>query len=410
MSSGKKTSLWIYLLIAVFVLGLGWVIYRKMTSVDWKESFAYTSTTPYGTQLFFKALPDFFETEKPEVVKESAFNRLIYDHQQNGLYVIVAPSLSIDSLDGVALKHWISKGNQVLIFTRNASPVLEKLGNFTFEGEYIPFTEVNKDTVQVWLGDTKTPAWHLPLKSNSYMKSKDTTGQEIFLKDNRNWSIGVKFHVGEGTCYVITRPEYASNYFLLMREAQDLMPQLLAELDAPDVIYWDEYYRLPRSQSNRPSAPPETSFLDYILSQPGLSGAFWLALVGLAIYLLLGSRRVQRLIPIILPRKNTSLEFAETIGRLYFREADHRNLALKRMRVWFDHLRNKYRIPANSPLDDKFQQLVALKTGADEATVADILRYNRFLQKQLTVDEATLVQISQELDLFYAQTMTGQKA
>lgn len=49
----------------------------------------------------------------------------------------------------------------------------------------------------------------------------------------------------------------------------------------------------------------------------------------LTFYTVFESKRRQKFIPIIPPLHNSSLDFTETVGLLYFNKSDHSNLAEK---------------------------------------------------------------------------------
>ena len=74
------------------------------------------------------------------------------------------------------------------------------------------------------------------------------------------------------------------------------------------------------------------------------------------------ARRRQRAIPELEPVKNTSKEFAETIGRLYFFKGDHTDLAKKMCLYFKDELRQRLYL-RRSVWDDETIEHVAGRTG-----------------------------------------------
>ena len=86
----------------------------------------------------------------------------------------------------------------------------------------------------------------------------------------------------------------------------------------------------------------QQSIFRYIFTQPALTWAYYLVLIGLLFYALFAGKRTQRVIPVVEPPRNTSLEFAQTVGRLYFQQGDHDNLARKKIQYFLAGLRERY--------------------------------------------------------------------
>jgi len=89
------------------------------------------------------------------------------------------------------------------------------------------------------------------------------------------------------------------------------------------------------------------------------------------IYVIFGAKRRQRKIPILETNRNTSLEFVETIGRLYFQQQDHKGIIKKQMHLFLAHLRQRYNLVIRD-LDDKLIHRVAVRSKVDKEIINDI--------------------------------------
>ena len=149
---------------------------------------------------------------------------------------------------------------------------------------------------------------------------------------------------GDGYFYFHTTPIAFTNYFLKQKKNLKYVNQVLAHMDEGDV-FWD-------IENNLQSSPPaiantgqsnlqlpwngdratfnQQTPLQYILSERGFRWAWYLLLGTGVLYLFFRAKRKQRIIPVIEPNKNTSLEFVETIGTLHFQQNDHRQLAMQK--------------------------------------------------------------------------------
>ena len=108
------------------------------------------------------------------------------------------------------------------------------------------------------------------------------------------------------------------------------------------------------------------------MSQPPLAWSMWILLSLFALIYLLGTKRRQRLIPVIPPLKNSSLDFVKTIGQLYYQKRDHRNLALKISTHFLDYIRTRYNIPT-SHLNEHFIDRLSFNAGVEKQEVEKII-------------------------------------
>ena len=60
----------------------------------------------------------------------------------------------------------------------------------------------------------------------------------------------------------------------------------------------------------------------YIMKQESLRWGFWVLIISLLLYAIFEAKRTQRIIPVVKPLPNTTLDFTNTVGRLYFQQAD----------------------------------------------------------------------------------------
>ncbi len=120
----------------------------------------------------------------------------------------------------------------------------------------------------------------------------------------------------------------------------------------------------------------------------------------LFLFVLLEMRRKQRFIPVVEKPMNDSLDFVQTIGRLYYDKKDHRGLA-KKMSVYFlDHIRNRYKLSADM-LDEGFINALHAKTGYDLNKIKNIVNYILRIESNGSVKEQELADFHKQLESFY---------
>ena len=134
--------------------------------------------------------------------------------------------------------------------------------------------------------------------------------------------------------------------------------------------------------------------------QQSFRAALILLILMLLVYVFMEMRRKQRIIPRMARPRNDSLDFASTIGRLYFEKADHRNLAKKMSAYFLDHVRSRYKL-ATGELDDEFAKNLSYKSGVPEDEIRTLVVFIRYVDDAPAIQERELMDFYRKLDLFY---------
>ena len=88
--------------------------------------------------------------------------------------------------------------------------------------------------------------------------------------------------------------------------------------------------------------------------------ALLLACTLMLLYIAFGSKRKRRLVPATPPNNNASLSFVQTIGNLYLQKKDNRNIAIKMMTYFLEHIRSNYHLSTNN-INAEFVQALSRK-------------------------------------------------
>jgi hypothetical protein len=210
----------------------------------------------------------------------------------------------------------------------------------------------------------------------------------------------IRIDVGKGSLYLHSNPVAFTNYFLTDRERVEYASSVFSHLDGRDLI-WDEFSKIPTYENTNPYNSP----LYYILQQPSLKYAWWLLLITVLLYVFFTSRRRQRAIPVMEPKRNTSLEFVNMISRLHYRNGNHLDMAHKKMRYFLYFVRSRYGIQAEKFREEHIRRL-AEKSKVHFSEVEVIFtRYYLIEEKFKTNIEANrLVDLYDSIDNFYKRS------
>jgi hypothetical protein len=136
----------------------------------------------------------------------------------------------------------------------------------------------------------------------------------------------------------------------------------------------------------------------YVLSQPALKWAWYIFLIGMLIFMLFNAKRKQRIVPIIKPLANTTVDFTKTIGNLYYQEGDHNNIIDKKIIYFLEKVRNEYLIETHR-LDDDFIKKLHLKSGKDLDDIKNIVSLiNAYRKNNYLSIEDDLLQINNAIE------------
>jgi hypothetical protein len=111
-------------------------------------------------------------------------------------------------------------------------------------------------------------------------------------------------------------------------------------------------------------------------------------------------KRRQRIIPVIRPLANTTVEFIHTIGNLYFQSGAHKNIAEKKINFFMDQLRSKYWVNT-SHLDESFATTLSKKTGKSEEESRSLVRFLNLVRSKDVITAEELMELNKRIERFH---------
>ncbi|MBO6630391.1 MAG: hypothetical protein JJ936_02300 [Psychroserpens sp.] len=159
-----------------------------------------------------------------------------------------------------------------------------------------------------------------------------------------------------------------------------------------DTIYFDSRNKIGSELGSSP--------LRYIRSQPPLRWAWNIVLLTTLLFMIFNAKRKQRVVNVIDPVKNTTVDFTKTIGNLYYETKDHDNLIDKKITYFLEYIRRVYYLDTQL-LDDKFVKNLSLKSGKDQEDVKKLITQIVYLRAKRNCSEANLLQLNKAIEAFY---------
>lgn len=370
----QKKALMIVFGFAVLIALLG---QSAPKAFDWKASLDPNDKNPFGLYVLNQQIDALFPAGV-ERLSFSPFERLSSSDTTR------TNVLSLGNLpDGASLKklqNHAHNGNDVFI----AAPELQGTPWGKPVAVYVEEASVSLSGL--------TQGYTLKERMVAYFEEVPPNAQVLghIALNNAIYPNFVRVPQGEGWVYLHADALIFSNYGLLFQNP-DYATAALSYLNAAEPLIWYN----PRHRKVSESG------LRYVLSEPMLRNAWFMALGGILLFFVFNARRKQRVIPVIEPPRNTSIDFARTLGNLYRIEGDA-GQALSRKIVYFlERIRHEYHLNT-AVLNERFVGQLAHKTGWDPARVQQLIdKINRHLQKRQPATQDDLMAINNLIEQLF---------
>ncbi len=388
--------------IAILVLLLVGTVYIDATRpkpIDWTPNYDISKKTPLGLKVFDAEVAKLFGKEKIQRVSQTAYeflepqynyDSIVNTYDIRGTMMYIAKDYIIDDESTQELLYFADHGNKIFISSETFPEKLMDSLKFDYSSKFNP-----TDSILSWVANPNLGTEKINTTVGAginYFQKIDTLNTEVLAyqingKDTATTFIRVPFGKGEFLLHI--QPNIFTNFHLLKNKNYQLAEKTLAYAQSEN-IYW-----LIKGQSGEVIS---NSKLRYILSQPPLKAAWYVFLFGLLVFVIFNVKRKQRIVPIIKPVENTTVEFTKTIGNLYFQEGDHNNIIDKKIIYFLEKIRTEYLIDT-SVLDENFEQKLQQKTGKKPEDVRKVVSLIKNFRKGYHQSiEADLLELNEAIE------------
>lgn len=380
--------------LTLLVLLLGALFLSKSKQYDWTVTLSHEDKDPYGTYALHQLLPT--------VVNSPVINsyQTLYElkdslsHGEN--IIVIASSFGPAKEDTEMLLNFIKEGGSALISANYFFGVFaDTLGlttsDFYFEGENT--LELNDTTslhfVSPIMDSTRQFNFRMA-NINQYISDVDSVEATTLVENDHHQPVTVKINLGKGLLLVNCTPMAFTNIHLLNAQNHEFASALLSYLPPVKTIR-TEYYHVGRMETATP--------LRFVLTNEPLRWAYYLTIISLLLFMIFEAKRKQRIIPVIKPLQNSTLEFVATIGNLYFQQGDHKNIAEKKIQFFFEQIRQHYWV-STQHRDEGFMSTLIRKSGVPEMTVRDLMAQIQSISSKDKISAEELMKLNKALEKF----------
>ncbi len=401
-------------MIGVFAIVLLGIIITEVVRhkpLNWSPSYTNTSKIPFGCYVLYNELPTLFPNERITEIRESPYETLAYrDTEETSSYLFINDGTNFDEQETLELLDYVREGNDVFIastffgsylsdtlnidvqstYHLTEDSVALKLTNSSFSNSTFYYTRgVNKARfVSVDTANTTV------LGSLKFGNADGEFNVDILAEPEKYETIiekpnFIKTKYGKGNFYLNTTPQAFTNYYLLGKN-QAYAANALSYLKSRP-MYWDGYVKTGRIVVQSP--------LRFVLNQDALKWAYYLIMIGVLLFIIFKAKREQRIIPIIKPLENATVEFSKTVGSLYYQHKNYSDLIKKKLNYFLEYLRSHYYIDTGN-MSEKVVKDLAAKSGKSITETKELIDFISYLKSSNTHTEQNMISLNNKITSF----------
>ncbi|MDR0230056.1 MAG: hypothetical protein LBI72_13500 [Flavobacteriaceae bacterium] len=388
-----------YIFFIALIIGFIYVVETNRKSpISWDPNYDTTSKQPMGLYILDKEL-DHLIGDKKKLIRDDLSLYTMLDTLTNlnkepkNLLLI---NHYIDDYEATATKmeDFVSEGNNVFIIGNLylESDILKTIGMRIYISE--DNANIENDTVKVNLTNSKfsTANYTITQSSNGRIFIPDSIRNKVEVLGYGTHYTGklpnyIRVPYGKGNYYIHTDPSAFTNVNLLESNNHLYVEGALSYLGDRTTYFMvtekDETVR------------ESTSVLRYILLNDSLRWAWYLFLIALVLFSLFHAKRKQRVIPIIKPLENTTVDFTHTVSNLYIKYQDYEDIINKSIIYTLEKIRRKYYIDT-AILDEKFVHNYYRKSGKSKEDIQAFVTFvERFRAYPKIANESNLIKLNE---------------
>ena len=396
---GKTIKLYlagIFLLVLIILL----IDTFRIKPTNWKPTYSLDYKNPFDLYVFNREIKN--------IIPENRITRILstpYEYIQNQTdtvtYLMIRQNMYFIG-DTVILEK-VKEGSNLFVSSENF------VRNIT-DSLALKYTEADSDLslkkLDVLTLSLTNKNWS---KANYKMKPVNNTfafvdadaatttilGTEK-LPDGKIYPNFLKIKYGKGYVFIHNQPQVFTNHALLSEQSSaGYVAHLLSYIPKDRPVVW-----FVQGQTSNPNAPKNESGLSVVFRYPALRAVWLLLVYGLLLYIFFNSKRRQRIVPVIKPLRNTTVEFVQTIGNLYYQQGNTANVIDKKIVFFLDRIRKGYFIDT-SKLDERFAEKLKSKSEKDIELITEIIDFINEFRKNKTAEKKDLIHINKLIEAFW---------
>lgn len=407
--------------------------FKEVPDVNWRKTYLPTSKEPYGTWMFRQMLDERYGADNVyDRYKEIELSEI--DTTEKALLFMIGRSIDLDYTETNSLGEFINAGHDIFISSSRLNFNYD-WGPTDYRVRYKQDTSINMiypsysdNSYQYTFRDRSFEAssnqYYRYFLSGDLKTHSDSSHTKLLLKEIELSQEIQDILTSEEEDIEVTETDYG--YIIGITEDSlgilkewhfegggfvniHLMPDIFTNDAAHQIDYLDHFNEVIGQFSydkiifehpsfNTEKTDERESPIQFILGDTSLKKAYYLLLVAALLFILFRGKRKQKVIPTIAENKNTSLEYINTLGRLYEYQNQPRKLVTHMANIFHHDIKKKYFIDRNDP---EFNKKLAAKSKIPKADIDIIMRTFETIMTRYDFNDNDLSLLYRRIDTFY---------
>lgn len=361
--------------------------------LNWIPNYLPKDKDPFGAFVTHTVFSDFFG--EPVNTSHLTFYEMADSLKQGDNIISISHAFNPDPASVKILLNKVDSGAHAFISTHQFRGAFrDTLGLYTQDVYFDNLTSIGQadsSDLKIISPGIRKKGYYYKLENISIFFSADSLYKPAYVIATNAWGKPVTLRIpwGKGQLILNSTPLVFTNNYILEKDNYEYAALNLSLLPKTKT-WWTSYYQTGRLENQSP--------LRYILSEESLSWAYYLTIIGLVLFILFEAKRRQRIIPILKPLANTTLEFVRTISNMYWQARDHKAIAEKKIAFFIDHVRSRYYLPQE--INNTFIDLLAKKSGKPLEETQKLFALIGMIQHSADIGEQTLWELNQQIEKY----------
>jgi hypothetical protein len=387
---------------------------EKLGKIEFEKELKDQKRNSQGTFILYELLKEYKNTVSLKTVSDPIDKTLrSYNSDYPTVYFLVDSKLQFSTKAADSLMKFVEDGNTAFISAESLNSSF--YGHFCAKNPFINF----RDTVfniNFYHEDLKLNT-HYPLKIikkgevtrhtwrhiKEYESYYDDELVIISTDKKLNNPIFIKIPIGEGWLYIHSVPEAFYNESMFTESGLAYAESVFSNLPKGHYL-WHEHSKkwdpLDDFDKNNNQNINRESPLQYILENRSLRWAYILLLSALFLYVVFKTKRKQRVIPPVEPNNNNSLDFVNTVSKLYLQQEKHYKFIKHYEQSFIRFIKDKYYI-SSPKVDTEYITHIALKSQIQEGKIKEIFNGLDKAKKTHNYTTDDLINLHKKIEYFY---------
>lgn len=350
--------------ITVFIIMMFLIQLNMPKRFSWNPTFAHNDKNPFGSYVFDdimkQSMPDGYETTRKTLYQ-------ISKEQSNRNILVVTDNFSPNAVGVKTMMNMARRGCKIMIAgkggtTTGDSLLTDSIGMVFYGYDNFSIDVLRQEIENDFSKTRETICWHNTdsrFGANAYQTYSMMTGCHVRIHNSSGQffdtlatcskhqePVAVRRRIGSGEIIMVSTPLLITNYGVLDSCTTGYVFRLMTLIANRPVTRTTAYMKTADEEA------ADSSPLRVFLNRPPLRAALYMTLAVIALLMVQTARRRQRIIPIVKPPENRSLEFIQLIGTLYYQRKDHSDIVRKKFALFAEELRRMLLVDVTDQSND----------------------------------------------------------